>query len=34
VDDPAEAQRLVVLGVHAIITNKPDLIRKTMEEMA
>ncbi|MFO7663549.1 MAG: glycerophosphodiester phosphodiesterase family protein [Chloroflexota bacterium] len=28
VDDPAEAQRMTRLGVHAIITNKPSLIRK------
>jgi glycerophosphoryl diester phosphodiesterase len=27
VDDPAEARRLVNLGVHGIITNKPALIR-------
>ncbi|VAW32807.1 hypothetical protein MNBD_CHLOROFLEXI01-934, partial [hydrothermal vent metagenome] len=27
VDDPAEAQRLVGLGVHAILTNKPKYIR-------
>ncbi|MCI0398700.1 MAG: hypothetical protein L0332_21435 [Chloroflexi bacterium] len=30
VDDPAEAQRLVALGVHAIITNKPQLIRESL----
>jgi glycerophosphoryl diester phosphodiesterase len=31
VDDPAEAQRLAALGVQAIITNKPDLIRASLE---
>jgi glycerophosphoryl diester phosphodiesterase len=30
VDDPAEARRLVDLGVHALITNKPDLIRDSL----
>jgi glycerophosphoryl diester phosphodiesterase len=30
VDDPAEAQRLVGLGVDAIITNKPKFIRNTV----
>lgn len=30
VDDPAEAQRLARLGVHGIITNKPDLIRESL----
>jgi glycerophosphoryl diester phosphodiesterase len=30
VDDPAEAQRLVDLGVHAIITNQPKAIRNTL----
>lgn len=30
VDDPAEAQRLVRLGVHGIITNNPALIRRTI----
>jgi glycerophosphoryl diester phosphodiesterase len=27
VDEPDEARRLVALGVHAIITNKPDVLR-------
>jgi glycerophosphoryl diester phosphodiesterase len=31
VDDPAEAQRLLNLGVHAIITNQPKLIRDSLE---
>jgi glycerophosphoryl diester phosphodiesterase len=31
VDDPVEAQRLAALGVQAIITNKPDLIRSSLE---
>ncbi len=30
VDDPGEALRLAGLGVHGIITNKPDLIRQSM----
>jgi len=30
VDKPEEARRLVSLGVHAIITNKPDLIRGSL----
>ncbi len=30
VDDPAEAQRLAGLGVNAIITNKPKLIREAL----
>ena len=30
VDDPAMAQQLVTLGVHAIITNKPKLIRESL----
>lgn len=33
VDDPAEARRLAHLGVHAIITNKPDLIAETLTEI-
>ncbi len=31
VDDPAEAQRLAALGVDAIITNKPGLIREALQ---
>ncbi|MCP4357764.1 MAG: glycerophosphodiester phosphodiesterase [Chloroflexi bacterium] len=31
VDDPDEAQRLADLGVHAIITNKPGLIRERLK---
>ncbi|MBX7244488.1 MAG: glycerophosphodiester phosphodiesterase [Candidatus Sumerlaeaceae bacterium] len=31
VDDPDEAQRLKSLGVDGITTNRPDLIRKTLE---
>jgi len=31
VDDPAEARRLASLGVQAIITNKPKLIRESLE---
>lgn len=31
VDDPAEAQRLATLGVRAIITNKPDVIRQALK---
>lgn len=30
VNDPAEAQRLAKLGVHGIITNTPDIIRKVV----
>jgi glycerophosphoryl diester phosphodiesterase len=30
VDEPTEAQRLVSLGVHGIITNKPRLIREAL----
>jgi len=30
VDDPAEAQRLANLGVHALITNQPKLIRSAL----
>lgn len=30
VDDPIEAQRLANLGVHAIVTNKPQLICETL----
>ncbi|MBI4672762.1 MAG: glycerophosphodiester phosphodiesterase [Chloroflexi bacterium] len=30
VDEPAEAQRLAKLGVNAIITNKPDVIRQAV----
>ena len=30
VDDPAEGQRLARLGVHGLITNKPDLIRESL----
>jgi glycerophosphoryl diester phosphodiesterase len=30
VDDPAEAQRLARLGVHGLITNKPDVIRASL----
>lgn len=32
VDDPDEARRLASLGVHAIITNQPDLIRAALEK--
>lgn len=31
VDDPAEAQRLAALGVNAIITNQPDVIRQALK---
>lgn len=31
VDDPAEARRLAELGIHAIITNKPDVIRDALK---
>jgi len=31
VDDPAQAQRLAALGVHAIITNQPDVIRDALK---
>lgn len=31
VDDPTEARRLADLGVHAVITNKPKLIRESLE---
>jgi glycerophosphoryl diester phosphodiesterase len=31
VDDPQEAKRLAALGVKAITTNKPDLIREILE---
>ncbi|HEX6386159.1 MAG TPA: glycerophosphodiester phosphodiesterase family protein [Anaerolineae bacterium] len=30
VDDPAEARRLAGLGVHAIVTNKPEFIRESL----
>ena len=30
VDDPADAQRLAQLGVHAIITNKPKFLRERL----
>ncbi|MFZ1401056.1 MAG: glycerophosphodiester phosphodiesterase family protein [Candidatus Promineifilaceae bacterium] len=30
VDDPAEARRLLALGVHGIITNKPKFIREAL----
>lgn len=33
VDDIAEMQRLVSLGVHAIITNQPDVLRGAMAKM-
>lgn len=32
VDDPLEAKRLAALGVKAITTNKPDLIREVLEK--
>lgn len=32
VDEPAEARRLAQLGVHAIITNKPDVIREALSK--
>jgi glycerophosphoryl diester phosphodiesterase len=31
VDDPAEASRLVQLGVHGVITNKPQFIRQHLQ---
>lgn len=34
VDDPDEMQRLVRAGINGIISNKPDLARKTVEAMA
>ena len=33
VDDPAEAQRLLRLGVHGIITNRPDVLRQSLAQM-
>ena len=33
VDEPDETRRLVSLGVHAIITNKPDVLRETLNQM-
>ena len=32
VDDPEEAKRLASLGVNALITNKPDLLRKVVDQ--
>ena len=32
VDDPAEARRLVALGVHGIITNRPGALRAALAE--
>ena len=32
VDDPEEARRLAALGVNAIITNKPDVIRDALKQ--
>lgn len=34
VDDPAEARRLAALGVHGLITNKPESIRVSLEREA
>lgn len=34
VDDPAEAQRLVELGVHGIITNRPAFLRENLQVTA
>lgn len=34
VDDPAEARRLARLGVHALITNKPDVISGVLAEVS
>lgn len=33
VDDPAEAQRLLRLGVHGIITNRPGVLRQSLAQM-
>ncbi|MBI5305082.1 MAG: glycerophosphodiester phosphodiesterase [Chloroflexi bacterium] len=32
VDEPAEMQRLIALGVNAIITNKPDVLRQVVDQ--
>jgi glycerophosphoryl diester phosphodiesterase len=33
VNEPSDVRRLAELGVDAIITNKPDMVRQVLEEL-